>query len=347
VNKVGENRLVAAQQGKQCQVTFAYDYMGRRVSKVTEDGSGTTECDYVYDGWALIRERIASGETAQTNSYVYGLDLSGSLQGAGTIAGILATVREGDSAPVVGFYAYDANGNVTDLVGTNGTGLAHYEYDPFGNPLVATGDLATANPFRFSTKYTDDETGLVYYGYRFYNPELGRWLSRDPIGETAFFAQYTKGKDRDSIKALAVEGLAPPYLFVYNSPISRYDDKGLVAPVVIAVGLAAACLYPHFEAGMSRYPDDEAMRHCWTSCTAARTCGPAISGVAGLGFEVVTEALSELFSDSTADWRNAMYDLFNNAVGLNCAGIESAVPGLGNITRWFRESCECCCQRSL
>jgi RHS repeat-associated protein len=157
--------------------------MGRRVSKVTEDGSGTTECDYVYDGWALIRERIASGETAQTNSYVYGLDLSGSLQGAGTIGGILATVREGDSAPVVGYYAYDANGNVTDLVGTNGTVLARYEYDPFGNPLVATGALAAANPFRFSTKYTDDETGLVYYGYRYYSPEMGRWLSRDPIGE--------------------------------------------------------------------------------------------------------------------------------------------------------------------
>jgi RHS repeat-associated protein len=208
VNKVGENWLVAAQQGKQCQVTFAYDYMGRRVSKVTEDGSGTTECNYVYDGWALIRERIATGETAQTNSYVYGLDLSGGLQGAGTIGGILATVREGDSAPVVGFYAYDANGNVTDLVGTNGTGLAHYEYDSFGNPLVATGVLAAANPFRFSTKYTDDETGLVYYGYRYYSPELGRWLSRDPLEEGVELNIYA---------------------FVMNRPLNWHDPFGLTA----------------------------------------------------------------------------------------------------------------------
>jgi RHS repeat-associated protein len=106
----------------------------------------------------------------------------------------------------VGFYAYDANGNVTDLVGTNGTGLAHYEYDPFGNPLVATGTLAAANPFRFSTKYTDDETGLVYYGIRYYSPEMGRWLSRDPIGE---------------------RGGRNLYGFVNNSPVNYFDPYGL------------------------------------------------------------------------------------------------------------------------
>ncbi len=43
--------------------------------------------------------------------------------------------------------------------------------------------MAKANPFRFSTKYQDDETDLLYYGYRFYNGSTGRWLSRDPIGE--------------------------------------------------------------------------------------------------------------------------------------------------------------------
>jgi RHS repeat-associated protein len=158
----------------------------------------------------LIRERIASGETAQTNSYVYGLDLSGGLQGAGTIGGILATVREGDSALVVGFYAYDANGNVTDLVGTNGTGLARYEYDPFGNPLVATGALAAANPFRFSTKYTDDETGLVYYGYRYYNPELGRWTSRDPIEEQGGVNLYVMCSN-DILQGTDLLGLCDAY----------------------------------------------------------------------------------------------------------------------------------------
>jgi RHS repeat-associated protein len=43
--------------------------------------------------------------------------------------------------------------------------------------------MAKANPFRFSTKYQDDETGLLYYGYRYYDPGTGRWPNRDPIGQ--------------------------------------------------------------------------------------------------------------------------------------------------------------------
>ncbi len=64
-----------------------------------------------------------------------------------------------------------------------GTVAAQYEYGPFGELLRATGPMAKANPFRFSTKYQDEETDLLYYGYRYYNAGTGRWLSRDPIGE--------------------------------------------------------------------------------------------------------------------------------------------------------------------
>jgi RHS repeat-associated protein len=56
-------------------------------------------------------------------------------------------------------------------------------YDPFGDTLRSTGSRASANPWRFSTKYTDQESGWLYYGYRYYAPRLGRWVSRDPIGE--------------------------------------------------------------------------------------------------------------------------------------------------------------------
>ncbi|HRT58999.1 MAG TPA: RHS repeat-associated core domain-containing protein, partial [Candidatus Paceibacterota bacterium] len=58
-----------------------------------------------------------------------------------------------------------------------------YRYGPFGELIRATGPMAKANPFRFSTRYQDEETGLVYYGYRYYDPGTGRWVSRDPLGE--------------------------------------------------------------------------------------------------------------------------------------------------------------------
>jgi RHS repeat-associated protein len=65
---------------------------------------------------------------------------------------------------------------------------------------------AAENPFRFSTKWFDDENGLGYWGYRYYIPEQGRWLNRDPIGES---------------------GGINIYAYVQNGVINRYDRHGL------------------------------------------------------------------------------------------------------------------------
>ena len=62
----------------------------------------------------------------------------------------------------------------------DGQAAATYEYGPFGEVIRETG--ARGNPFGFSTKYWD-ETGLLYYGYRYYNASMGRWVSRDPLEE--------------------------------------------------------------------------------------------------------------------------------------------------------------------
>ncbi|MCS6898085.1 MAG: hypothetical protein NZM29_08945 [Nitrospira sp.] len=83
------------------------------------------------------------------------------------MGGLLKVTQHGTSA-THHFVAHDGNGNVVALVnGADGTETARYEYGPFGELIRATGPLALANPFRFSTKFQDDETGLLYYGYRF------------------------------------------------------------------------------------------------------------------------------------------------------------------------------------
>jgi RHS repeat-associated protein len=80
--------------------------------------------------------------------------------------------------------AYDGNGNVAALFdASDGTVAAAYEYSPYGESLRCEGTFARENSFRFSTKFTDDETGLVYYGRRYYSPSQGRFLSRDPKNE--------------------------------------------------------------------------------------------------------------------------------------------------------------------
>ena len=87
----------------------------------------------------------------------------------------------------------------------NGTLAPRYGYGPFGEVVRASGPMAGQNPFQFSTKYTDQETGLNYYGYRYYNPSTGRWISRDPIGEAGGMNVYD---------------------FVRNHPLYAIDDTG-------------------------------------------------------------------------------------------------------------------------
>jgi len=61
--------------------------------------------------------------------------------------------------------------------------IANYEYGPFGEVIRSTGPMAKANPFRFSSKYQDDESDLLYYGHRYYKTSPGTWLTRDTLEE--------------------------------------------------------------------------------------------------------------------------------------------------------------------
>lgn len=205
----GENRL-AAMESSSARLEFAYDYLGRRVQKRTYTGTVgnwtlAEDRRFLYDGWNLIAEFTADGETVGLErTHLWGLDLSRSLQGAGGVGGLLRTSEHG--AAVMAYYpTYDANGNVSEYVYSSGTVVAHYEYSPFGTTTAATGTKATAMPFRFSTKYLDGAADLYYYGYRSYIPAIGRWASRDPIGE---------------------DGGANLLGFAVNRPTERWDHLG-------------------------------------------------------------------------------------------------------------------------
>ena len=64
-----------------------------------------------------------------------------------------------------------------------GCEVSHYEYASFGDAILTSDDLALANPFRFSSEYSDDALGLVYYNYRHLEPVIGRWLQSDKLEE--------------------------------------------------------------------------------------------------------------------------------------------------------------------
>ncbi|WP_256200652.1 RHS repeat-associated core domain-containing protein, partial [Verrucomicrobium spinosum] len=148
-------------------------------------------------------------------TYVWGEDLSGSLQGAGGVGGLLLINRhERGSKPLRTSWATsDLNGNVIGLVESNLKAV--YEYDPFGKSLRVSEPEEDLNPFRFSTKYTDAETGLSYYGYRYYDAVRGRWMNRDPIEE---------------------QGGSNLYGMIGNSAVNKWDYLGCYMPMSPAYG---------------------------------------------------------------------------------------------------------------
>lgn len=153
---------------------------------------------FVYNGYKLIEELGAQDNSATSRRYTWqpndvGLDVP------------LSAFDLAENKTY--FYHTDANKNVTELTDSEGTVVAHYEYSPFGMVTKLSGDYAATNPFRFSSEYHDSETGLVYYNYRYYDPQLGRWLSRDPIEEVGGYNLYG---------------------IVNNSIINRQDDLGLI-----------------------------------------------------------------------------------------------------------------------
>ena len=138
---------------------------------------------YVYDGYLPVLEVDGSG--AKLRSYTRGLDMTQSLSGAGGVGSLLALTIHDASIGTLGSYYYgcDGNGNITVLLDAAHALSASYSYDPFGKVLSSAGSIAAANPYQFSSKEYESQWDTVYYLYRFYSPEIGRWLSRDPIGE--------------------------------------------------------------------------------------------------------------------------------------------------------------------
>jgi len=162
-----------------------------------------------------------NGSGGAIHSYLWGQDLSGTMSEAGGIGGLLMVADHVPATDTYHFVAYDGNGNVTALINAADQSIsARYEYSPFGEMLRASGPMSVPNPFRWSTKFWDSESGLGYYGKRYYSPALGRWISKDPIEQDgglniyAFLANAALN-DRDAIGA-APSGHHPGLTEIYQ-----------------------------------------------------------------------------------------------------------------------------------
>jgi RHS repeat-associated protein len=111
------------------------------------------------------------------------------------------------------FYNSDANGNITCLINASNTPVATYEYDPYGNVISQSGSLADAYLYRFSSKEVHPISGLVYYLYRYYDPNFQRWLNRDPIEEIGGdnLYQFVGNNPTEGVDPLGLATFFPPW----------------------------------------------------------------------------------------------------------------------------------------
>ncbi len=168
--------------------TFQYDALHRRISATLSDGE---KRNFLYDGQLEIGsfdeqfnpiELRILGETPHAEiGAAVALELQGQLY-----------------API-----HDLSGNIALLLPADGSEPTRYHYTAFGEKWV---DGPAKNPWGFSSKRTDP-TGLVFYGRRYYQPDLGRWLSCDPAG--------------------FIDGMNL-YAFVHNNPLTHLDEYGLI-----------------------------------------------------------------------------------------------------------------------
>ncbi len=164
--------------------------MGRRIAKSVNN----VVTWYVYDGNAILAAYDLSGTV--TARYAHGLNIDEPL-----------AVQQGS---ITSFYHADGLGSIVALTNAAGSVVQTYSYDSFGNVTLSGG---ITQPYTYTAREYDYETGLYFYRARYYDPKAGRFITKDPIS----FA----GGDVNL------------YGYVENNPVNWIDPFGLEAGITI------------------------------------------------------------------------------------------------------------------
>jgi RHS repeat-associated protein len=160
-------------------IVYTYNDQGLRIKKVVEDTVSTITYEYMLSGSTVLSERVTTVQNSVTSYYyiIYNYDVDGSLIGF-SYQTDLGTVTDY-------FYIKNLQGDVTHVVDINNNIIVEYFYDAYGNVLDISGSHKTTlgeyNSMRYRSYYYDIESSLYYLQSRYYNPEIGRFISSDGL----------------------------------------------------------------------------------------------------------------------------------------------------------------------
>jgi len=180
-----ENRMSSVTlPGSGGTVSFKYDPFGRRIYKSSSSGTSV----FAYDGDNLVEETNSAGGVVARYEQTQNIDEP------------VAMLRSSTTS----YYQADGLGSITSLSSGAGSLAQTYTFDSFGKQTASSGSLT--NPFQYTAREFDPETGLYYYRARYYDESLGRFLASDPI--------------------LFSGGDANLYRYVWNKPLTLRDPAG-------------------------------------------------------------------------------------------------------------------------
>ncbi len=156
------------------------------------------------------------------------LNLGGTRQSSSKLA--LPSLAQGfkpndDYEKMQFYYNPDQLGSSSYITNLDGEVVQHIEYVPFGEAFIEERNNTWNTPYPFNAMEYDEETGMYYYGARYYEPRISLWMSVDPISiyDPRNSENYLDGEHNDGVYNYRNLN---PYIYCYQSPISLVDPNG-------------------------------------------------------------------------------------------------------------------------
>ncbi len=184
-----ENRLTQVVTPSAGSVTYKYDALGKRIQRTPSSGIST---NFIYDGQDVVKDINSDGTTIE---YLNGPGIDNKIR------------QKGSSTSTTYYFSQDHLGSTTALTGTTGKLIERVTYDGYGNSAGST-----RTRYGYTGRERDSVTGLLYYRARFYDPQVGRLISEDPLGFGGHQQNF--------------------YTYVANNSLNRKDPDGLDIAVI-------------------------------------------------------------------------------------------------------------------
>ena len=273
-------------------ITYAYDGLGRRIEK---NINGKIK-RYIYDNEDILME--FDGDNLLQQHYIHGLGIDD------PIAMIKNDFHNGSDNAKTYYYHKDGMGSITSLTDKDGKEIEKYIYNAFGKMTIydeednKLEESQFDNPYSFTGREHDSETGLHYHRARYYNPELARWISEDPI-------EFNSG-DMNL------------YIYVMSNPMKYTDPNGEMITILVNKSTISSAIFAYYYAKLELYDitDTDKYFHCMANCITSKVISPEMAHL-----------LSQAWEEAKANYRQMCLKTRPEDEAANKAGREAAKAG--------------------